>query len=131
MAREFKRTDRIAQQFQHELADMLLKDVKDPRIGMVTITEVEVARDLSHSTVYVSTLAQSVGHDPKLQETIDALNDAAGLMRSLMGKRLRLRTIPRFKFVFDAALERAYQIGDLISQTSAQEKENGPVPDSE
>ncbi|HQT26004.1 MAG TPA: 30S ribosome-binding factor RbfA, partial [Burkholderiales bacterium] len=85
----FSRTERIAQQIQRELAELLRTEVKDPRIGMVTITDVEVSRDYSHAKVYYTALGS------EREEIAKGLNRAAGFLHSQLFHRLKLRVVPQ------------------------------------
>ena len=103
---------RIADQIQRDLAE-LIRDLKDPRIGMVTLQAVEVTPDYAHAKVFFSLL---VG-DP--QECEAALNEAAGYIRNGLFKRLQIHTVPTLHFVFDRTTERAAELSMLINQANA------------
>ncbi|MDY0746313.1 30S ribosome-binding factor RbfA [Paucibacter sp. R3-3] len=103
---------RIADQIQRDLAE-LIRELKDPRIKMPTISAVEVTPDYAHAKVFFSVL---VG-DP--QETQEALNEAAGYLRNGLFKRLQIHTVPSLHFHFDRTTERAAEMGALISQANA------------
>jgi len=115
------RAIRIGDQIQKELADLIRQEVKDPRVGMVTITGVDVASDYSHAKVFFSTLAD--------KQTIDecalGLNHAAGFLRSALFHRLALRVIPQLHFVYDESIERGVRISALIDQAVATDKGDG------
>lgn len=104
---------RVADQIQRDLAE-LLRELKDPRIGMVTLNSVKVSPDYAHAQVYFSVL---VG-DP--QECEDALNEAAGYLRNGLFKRLQIHTVPTLHFHFDQTTERAAELNALIRQANAQ-----------
>ena len=103
---------RIADQIQRDLAE-LIRELKDPRVGMVTLHAVEVSADYAHAKVYFSLL---VG-DPAECEA--ALNEAAGYLRNGLFKRLRIHTVPTLHFVFDRTTERAAELDALIRQANA------------
>lgn len=103
---------RVADQIQRDLAD-LVRELKDPRLGMVTISAVEVTPDYAHARVYFTVL---VGEPQVCQ---DALNEAAGFLRSGLFKRLALHTIPTLHFQFDRTTERAARLQSLIHQANA------------
>jgi len=127
MAREFKRTDRVAEQLQRELAQIIQLEVRDPRVGMVTVCAVDLSRDLHYATVYVTFL----GIDETVKATqaaIDILNDAASFIRTLIGKRMRMRAVPHVKFMFDESISRGRDLSSLIDQ--ARDKDSDSV-DSE
>ena len=106
------RSFRIADQIQRDVAE-LVRELKDPRVGMVTINAVEVTPDYAHAKIFFSLL---VG-DP--QETQQALNEAAGFVRNGLFKRLQIHTVPTLHFQFDRTTERAAELGALISQANA------------
>ncbi len=112
MAKEFSRSDRVAEQIQRELADLLQFEVKDPRIGMVTITEVEVSGDMAHAKIYYSAHAAST----ELQK---GLEKSAGFLRSQLGKRMLLRTVPQLHFIYDASIDRGMRLSRLIDEALA------------
>jgi ribosome-binding factor A len=114
MAKEFSRSDRVAEQIQRELADLLQFEVKDPRIGMVTITEVEVSGDMAHAKIYYSAHAAST----ELQK---GLEKSAGFLRSQLGKRMLLRTVPQLHFIYDASIDRGMRLSRLIDEALAPE----------
>lgn len=115
MAREFKRTDRVAEQLQRELAQIIQMEVKDPRVGMVTVSAVDISRDLYYATAYVTFLG--IGEDSKsIKQAVDCLNQAAGFIRSLIGKRMKMRVVPQLKFEFDQSIARGSELSALIKQ---------------
>ncbi len=103
---------RVADQIQRDVAE-LIRELKDPRVGMVTLHAVEVSPDYAHAKIYFSLL---VG-DPKECET--ALNEAAGWLRNALFKRLQIHTVPTLHFVFDRTTERAAELNLLINQANA------------
>ena len=125
MAQEFKRTDRIADQMQRDLAELIRSSLKDPRVGMVTINQVTVARDLGYASVYVTLLTvDDLDADaPEVKETIKILNGAAGFLRSGLSKMTKLRTIPQLRFHFDASVKRGRQLDQLIKTARNKDKE--------
>ncbi|UJF19700.1 30S ribosome-binding factor RbfA [Vibrio sp. SS-MA-C1-2] len=113
MAREFSRTQRVSQQVQKELAVILQREIKDPRIGMVTISDVEVSRDLAYAKVFVTFL--TIG-DQTPEQGLEALNEAEGYIRSLLGKAMRLRIVPEVTFIYDQSLVEGMRMSNLVSQ---------------
>ena len=112
MAKEYSRTSRVSQQVQKELARILQQEVKDPRIGMVTISGVDITRDLAYATVFVTFL--TIG-DQTNDESLEGLNAAAGYIRRLLGKAMRLRIVPEVRFTFDQTLTEGLRISELVS----------------
>jgi len=117
MAREFPRSRRIAEQVQRELSDIVRLELKDPRIGMITITDVEVTPDNAHARVYFTLL----GDASKVEETTGALEHAAGFLRSQLAQRLKLRTVPQLQFKYDASVERGVRLSQLIDAAVAED----------
>lgn len=109
---------RVADQIQRDLAELIARELKDPRVGMVTINAVEVTPDYAHAKVFFSLLTG----DP--QETIDGLNAAAGFLRNGLFKRLHIHTVPTLHFVFDRTTERAADMNALISKAVASRSKN-------
>ncbi|MFT4195207.1 30S ribosome-binding factor RbfA [Ottowia sp.] len=101
---------RVADQIQRDLAELIARELKDPRVGMVTLNAVEVTPDYAHAKVFFSVLTG----DP--QETEDALNHAAGHLRNGLFKRLHIHTVPTLHFVFDRTTERAADMNALIAR---------------
>lgn len=107
------RAFKVADQIQRDLTELIARELKDPRVGMVTIQAVEVTPDYAHAQVYFSLL---VG-DPV--ETAEALNQAAGFLRNGLFKRLHIHTVPTLHFHFDRTTERAADMNALIAQAVA------------
>lgn len=115
MAKEFSRSQRVAEQIRRELADLLQFEVKDPRAGRVTLTEVEVAGDLAHAKIYFVTQDDA-------QAVAAALGKMAGFLRSELSKRLLLRSVPQLHFVYDESLDRGVRLSQLIDQAISSDK---------
>jgi ribosome-binding factor A len=110
MPRDFPRTRRVGEQLQRELATLIRDEISDPRIGMVSISAVEVSRDLSHAKVYFSTLGEQQDADASLE----VLQGAAGYLRRLLGQRLIMRHVPQLHFKQDHSLEQGAHLSALI-----------------
>ena len=126
MAKEFSRATRVAEQMQRELADLLMFDVKDPRIGMVTITAVEVTGDMAHAKVFYSApqakstkAPSSANHAKTLQSIQNGLENSAGYLRTQVAKRMLLRTVPQLHFVYDASIDIGMKMSQLIDAARA------------
>jgi len=118
MPKEFSRSLRLGDQIQRELAELLGREVKDPQMGMVTITAVKVTRDLAHAKVYITVL----GNADDVKTSLQALHRAGGFLRSALAGRLRVRTVPNLHFVYDASVERGIRIGALIDAAVAADR---------
>ena len=104
------RAFKVADQIQRDLAELITRELKDPRVGMVTLQAVEVTPDYAHAKVFFSQLTG----DP--QQTLEGLNQAAGFLRSGLFKRLHIHTVPTLHFVFDRTQERAADMNALIAK---------------
>ena len=133
------RVQRVADQIQRELASLIQMEVNDPRVGMVSVTGVEVSRDLAHAKVFVTVLntltddsqinkstLSSPGDLDKLEikENVDALNKAAGFLRSLLSKRLSTRSVPKLRFYYDGSIARGQQLSSLIDSALAADQDS-------
>jgi len=121
MPREFSRASRVADQIQRDLSGLIRQEVKDPRVGLVTITAVEVNRDLSHAKIYVSSLAEAAG----VEQSVEALQRAAGFLRSQLSRTLNLRSVPQLQFLYDASVERGVRLSHLIDVAVASDNKLG------
>ena len=113
---------RVADQIQRDLAELIARELKDPRVGMVTLNAVEVTPDYAHAKVFFSLLTG----DP--QETEDALNHAAGHLRNGLFKRLHIHTVPTLHFIFDRTTERASDMNALIAKAVATRSKDDDTP---
>lgn len=116
-----KRTARISSEVKKEISKILRDDLSDPRLStesMVSITDVEVTNDLSYADVYVSVLGDQKSKD----DAIEAFNQAKGYIKVLIGERMRLRSMPEFRFKLDESIERGAYINKLIEETIAKDK---------
>ncbi len=111
MPREFLRSDRMAEQVRRELAEIVRDEMKDPRLGFVSFTEVRMSRDLSHAVIYCSFF-----NSEQQNEAIDVLNRAVGFIRKAIGRRIRARIVPTLKFTIDESVIRGAVMDDLISE---------------
>ena len=115
MPKEFQRSTRVAEQIQRELAGMMSRVIEDKRAGMVTVTSVQVSKDLSHAKVFVSSIGGSLSHE----ELIAALQHASGFMRHEIGRAMKLRIQPELRFVYDEVPERAARLEELIARANS------------
>jgi ribosome-binding factor A len=106
----FPRHQRVAQQIQRTLSELIRREIRDPRLGMVTLTEVRVSKDMSYATIYYSVLGAD---QAKAQEVLDA---AADLLRGPLGRALQLRHSPHLKFVLDELIETGARLSGLINK---------------
>ncbi|MCK5256590.1 MAG: 30S ribosome-binding factor RbfA [Deltaproteobacteria bacterium] len=114
----YKRADRVSDLLKKEISELLLREVKDPHIGFITITDVEVSKDLQVAKVYYTIL----GDEKQLRESAQALNRASRFIKRQLGKRLRMRYIPDIIFKYDHSLEYGNRIDDILSHLENSEK---------
>lgn len=113
MAKEFNRSQRVSQEIQKEIAMILQREIRDPRIGMVTVSGVDLSRDLIYAKVYVTFFTMG---EQTAEEGLAALIESTSYVRSLLGKAMRLRVVPEISFFFDASLTEGMRISNLVSQ---------------
>lgn len=116
--KEYQRRERVGPQLQRELMELIGEQHFDPRLGGVTVTEVDVSQDLKSAKVYVSRLGRDA------DEAVTALTELAGRLRGRLGKRLRLRYVPTLTFLSDAVPDRAADLNRLIEQARASDADN-------
>jgi len=121
MAQEFSRTQRVAGQIQRELAQLIQQELRDPRIGLVTISAVEVSKDMSHAKVFVTFM--DAGQD--VNSSLKILKKAAGYLRHALGRRIVLRVTPELHFVYDRSLAEGQRVSALIDAVAAERRQRG------
>ena len=124
--RSFSRKDRVSEQIRRELAELIRKELKDPRVGMISITDVEVTADYAHAKVFFSTLAGS----ENLPEVMTGLQKASGFLRRELGKRISIHMTPQLHFVFDQSLERGADLSKLIQEAVAISEKTEPASEN-
>lgn len=118
--KSFSRKDRVSEQIRRELAELIHRELKDPRIGMISITDVEVTPDYAHAKIYFSSLSGS----DTLATVKSGLDKASGFLRRELGRRIRIHTTPQLHFVFDQSLERGAELTRLIHEAVAVSESN-------
>ncbi|WP_237066500.1 30S ribosome-binding factor RbfA [Microbulbifer guangxiensis] len=114
MAREFHRADRVADAMRRELAQLIQMEVRDPRVGMVNVNDVEVSRDLTSAKVFVTLVGED---DPaKINTSMEVLNRAAGFLRSQLARAIQMRSVPRLQFRYDETSVRGQKLSALIDK---------------
>lgn len=119
MPKEYSRSQRMAEQVRREVAEIARDDIKDPRMGFLSFTEVRMSRDLSHAVIYCS-----VFDSEQQNETIELLNRAVGVFRKELARRIRARIVPTLKFVADESITRGAAMDNLISKAIHSDAEN-------
>ena len=132
MAREFSRTQRISDQVQKDLAQLIQREIKDPRLGMVTISYVKIAKDLGYADIYITVMALG-GKDEAtaVTESLKILNGASGFLRGQLSSKIKLRVMPQLRFHFDESVDRGRRINDLIIKASHADDRNNNSEDGE
>ncbi len=115
MAKEYPRSRRVAEQLTREISGVVRDEVKDPRLGPVTVTGVDVSPDLRYATVFVAFLGEQRGREEKLQ----VLTHAAGFIRHELGRRVVMKILPRLRFEYDESLDEADRLDRLIDAARA------------
>ena len=115
MKRHSQRAQRVGDQIQRELADLLRNEVKDPRVGPITITSVEVSADLSHAKVFFTHLSGK----EHAEQAVEALQRTAGFLRSQLSHRLGLYSVPQLHFAYDDSIEAGLRLSHLIDEAVA------------
>ncbi|MBA6290146.1 MULTISPECIES: 30S ribosome-binding factor RbfA [unclassified Colwellia] len=135
MAREFARTDRVAQEIQKEIAMIIQREVKDPRLGMVTVNAVEITRDLAYAKIFVTFFTLE---GQNVDVSIEVLNEAASYIRTLLAKRINARIMPELRFIYDSSMVEGVRMGNLVDKAVAEDVKNhegeideAPAPESE
>jgi len=122
MAKEYSRTRRVADEIQRIMAELILKELGDPRVGMVTVTGVEVTHEFERARIYFTVLGENLSDKTQAAKEIEtstkALNNAAGYLRTALARRLKLRTTPQLEFIYDSSMEYGNRLSDLIKRSN-------------
>lgn len=124
MPKEFSRPRRVGLQIQRDLANLIRMQIKDPRIGMISVNAVHVSRDLSHAKVFITSF-----DDGNRQEMIEVLKNASGFLRHELGKLMTTRVVPQLHFFYDESIERGTKLTSLIENAVSSDKKNQPEND--
>jgi ribosome-binding factor A len=107
---------RVADQIQKDLSELIAFELKDPRVGMITLNEVKLTPDYAHAKIFFTLLKDS---PDEVKQTLDGLNKASGYLRNMLGKRLHIHTLPQLHFVHDTSTRRGLEMSALIDQANA------------
>lgn len=118
MPKEYSRTQRVADQIQRELAMLILQEINDPRLSLVTVTAVQVSRDLAYAKVFIT----QHNDENEIKTTLKVLNKAAGFLRYHLAQKIDLRIIPELKFVYDASISNGAKMSALIDEVIAEDE---------
>lgn len=119
MPKEYSRSQRVTEQILRELAELIRLEVKDPRVGFITLTDVEITPDYAHAKVYFTSLKGEEG----LEETLVGLRRASGFLRRELGRRVRIHTTPELHFHYDQSVERGSRMSQLIDRVLREDEE--------
>ena len=120
--KEFSRLDRIGDQMQRELAVMIQREIKDPRLdAMITVSGVKVSKDLGYADIYVTVLGKE-DNPEVIAENMAILKQAAGFLRGRIGQSIKLRVVPQLRFHYDESVQRGQHLSNLIEKTLAEDK---------
>ena len=123
MPKEYSRTTRLAEQIQRELAQMIQFGMKDPRLGMVTLNHVKVAKDLGYADIYFTVMGAKGETEGEIRkQTSSILNDASGYLRSELSRILSTRITPHLRFHYDETLDRGMHLTSLIKKATDEDK---------
>jgi len=129
--REFSRKHRVAEELKRELGVLITTEVKDPRVRLVAITDVEVSRDLKYAKVFVGTFDVTAEAESSSQ-ALEGLRAARGFLKRALGKRLRLRVMPELRFEEDTTERDAHRMSGLIDSAVAEDRRHGdPIEDAD
>jgi ribosome-binding factor A len=119
MPKEYSRSQRVVEQIRRELAELIRMEVKDPRVGFITLTDVEITPDYAHAKVFFTSMT---GHE-SVPEILKGLNRASGFLRRELGRRIRIHTIPELHFHYDKSVEEGSRLSQLIDRTVREDEE--------
>ena len=123
MPKDYSRTQRVADYLRRELAEVIQLELRDPRIGMLGITDVEVSRDMAYAKVYYTSMTAESASEAK--ESTDVLNKAAGFLRGQIAKNSTMRITPKLRFHYDNSVGRGRDLSDLIEKAAEADRKIG------
>lgn len=126
MPKDYSRTRRVGEQLQRETAQLIQQEIKDPRIGLVTISGVKLSRDMSHATIYFTVLDEA----HPVEETLKVLEGAAGFLRRELAKRMSLRIMPHLHFKYDESITYGNELSALINKAINMENPDNRMADA-
>ncbi|MEO7558279.1 MAG: 30S ribosome-binding factor RbfA [Gammaproteobacteria bacterium] len=119
--KEFSRTQRMGDQIQRELAQLIQQQISDPRVGMVTVSGVHLSKDLAHAKVFITVLDDK----QDAAKSVQVLNHAAGFLRHELARRTLMRVIPQLRFIYDPTVERGANLSALINAAVSSDRDHG------
>jgi len=125
--KSFSRKDRVNEQIRRELAELIRTELKDPRVGMISLTDVEITPDYAHARVFFTTLAPA----EQLPEIQKGLAKASGFLRRELGRLVRIHTTPQLHFIYDNSIEHGTSLSRLIDEAAAVSRETSPEDEAD
>jgi len=125
MPKDFSRTRRVGEQIQREMAQLVQQEIKDPRLGLITISAVKLSKDMSHANVFFTTLDE----EQSVDETLKILEGAAGFLRHELAKRMQLRIVPHIHFKYDESIAYGNDLSALINKAMGMENPENRMSD--
>lgn len=125
MAKQYSRAQRVGDQIQRELAMLIPREVKDPRLGFITVTGVDVSRDMGHAKVFITLMNNDSAED--IEQNLEVLSEVAGYLRMLLGKSMKLRSVPQLHFRYDESISRGAYMSALIEKAVASDRSDEPT----
>lgn len=127
MPKEYSRSARVVEQIRRELADLIRSEVKDPRVGFISLTEVEITPDYAHAKVFFTSMTGEEG----VEDILAGLRRASGFLRRELGRRVRIHTTPELHFVYDRSIENGNRMSALIDKVIAEDRSRTGADDVE
>ncbi|MEC5396346.1 30S ribosome-binding factor RbfA [Uliginosibacterium sp. H1] len=127
MPKEYSRSARVVEQIRRELADLIRSEVKDPRVGFISLTEVEITPDYAHAKVFFTSMTGEEG----VEDILAGLRRASGFLRCELGRRVRIHTTPELHFVYDRSIENGNRMSALIDKVIAEDRSRTGADDVE
>ncbi|MDM7858213.1 30S ribosome-binding factor RbfA [Thiopseudomonas acetoxidans] len=125
MAKQYSRAQRVGDQIQRELAMLIPREVKDPRLGFITVTGVDVSRDMGHAKVFITLMNNDSAED--IEQNLEVLSEVAGYLRMLLGKSMKMRSVPQLHFRYDESISRGAYMSALIEKAVASDRSHEPA----
>ncbi|MCK5722399.1 MAG: 30S ribosome-binding factor RbfA [Gammaproteobacteria bacterium] len=127
MPKDFSRTRRVSEQIQREMAQLVQQEIKDPRLGLVTISAVKLSKDMSHANIFFTIL----NDEQSVEETLKILDGASGFLRHELAKRMQLRIVPHVHFKYDESISYGNELSSLINKAMGMENPENRMADSD
>jgi len=127
MPKDFSRTRRVGEQIQREIAQLVQQEIKDPRLGLITISAVKLSRDMSHANIFFTTLDE----EHPIEDTLKVLEGAAGFLRHELAKRMQLRIVPHVHFKYDESIAYGNDLSALINKAIGMENPENRMSDND